>query len=154
MYQLILLNPLLGALCGGLQGRKLGFKGTQQITSTLIGLNQQLTLIISYEILIGNSYVTIPLYNLINIQNYIIEDINFSFDKLTVLMLIPVMVVSLLVHIYSIDYMKGDPHNTRFFTYQSLFTFFMIQLVTGENLLILFFGWEGKINCLKWNIYI
>jgi NADH-ubiquinone oxidoreductase chain 5 len=58
-------------------------------------------------------------------------------------MLIPVLFISTLVHIFSIDYMSTDPHNQRFFSYLSLFTFFMLILVTGSNFIIMFIGWEG-----------
>lgn len=67
----------------------------------------------------------------------------FMFDTLTVSMLLPVLVVSSLVHIFSVDYMSADPHNQRFFSYLSMFTFFMLVLVTGDNYLIMFVGWEG-----------
>ena len=71
----------------------------------------------------------------------------FNFDSLTVSMLIPVLIVSSLVHIYSIGYMSHDPHNQRFFSYLSLFTFMMIILVTANNYLLMFVGWEGVGVC-------
>ena len=71
----------------------------------------------------------------------------FNFDSLTVSMLIPVLIVSSLVHIYSIGYMSHDPHNQRFFSYLSLFTFMMIILVTSDNYLLMFVGWEGVGVC-------
>lgn len=58
-------------------------------------------------------------------------------------MLLPVLVVSSLVHIFSVDYMSSDPHNQRFFSYLSMFTFFMLILVAGDNYLVMFVGWEG-----------
>ena len=67
-------------------------------------------------------------------------------------MLIPVLIISSLVHIYSISYMSNDPHAQRFFSYLSLFTFMMIILVTANNYLLMFVGWEGMILCLKWLI--
>lgn len=69
------------------------------------------------------------------------------FDRFNTTMLIVVNVISLLVHIYSIEYMKEDAHLPRFLSYVSLFTFFMIVLVTGNNFLILFLGWEGVGLC-------
>ena len=71
----------------------------------------------------------------------------FHFDSLTVSMLIPVLIVSSLVHIYSIGYMGNDPHNQRFFSYLSLFTFMMVILVTANNYLLMFVGWEGVGVC-------
>lgn len=64
----------------------------------------------------------------------------FYFDSLTVSMLLAVLVVSSLVHVFSVDYMKSDPHNQRFFAYLSLFTFFMLVLVAGDNYLVMFVG--------------
>lgn len=71
----------------------------------------------------------------------------FLFDSLTVSMLIPVLIISSLVHIYSVSYMSADPHNQRFFSYLSLFTFMMLILVTGNNYLLMFVGWEGVGVC-------
>jgi len=72
---------------------------------------------------------------------------SFNFDSLTASMLIPVLIVSNLVHIYSVSYMSHDPHNQRFFSYLSLFTFMMIVLVTSNNYLVMFVGWEGVGVC-------
>jgi NADH:ubiquinone oxidoreductase subunit 5 (subunit L)/multisubunit Na+/H+ antiporter MnhA subunit len=71
----------------------------------------------------------------------------FMFDTLTVLMLVVVTTVSTIVHLYSIGYMESDPHIPRFFSYLSLFTFFMIILVTADNLVQMFVGWEGVGLC-------
>lgn len=65
-------------------------------------------------------------------------------------MLLPIVFISSLVHMYSISYMGADPHGQRFFSYLSAFTFCMLLLVCGDNLLVLFVGWEGEQNCLKW----
>ena len=64
----------------------------------------------------------------------------FLFDSLTVVMLVVVTFISTLVHLYSTEYMNGDPHQTRFMSYLSLFTAFMLVLVTADNLLVMFFG--------------
>src|SRR5215470_10404131 len=68
-------------------------------------------------------------------------------------MFIPVLYISSLIHIFSIDYMAEDPHNQRFFSYLSLFTFFMLLLVSGANYFVMFVGWEGILECLKWFIF-
>ena len=80
-------------------------------------------------------------------RNYLNIKWSFNFDSLTVSMLIPVLIVSSLVHLYSIGYMSHDPHNQRFFSYLSLFTFMMIILVTADNFLVMFVGWEGVGVC-------
>lgn len=95
-----------------------------------------------FEVVLSNSAVSITLFKWIESDSLAL-DWGFQFDELTVSMLLPVLTVSLLVHIYSMTYMKEDPHNQRFFSYLSLFTFFMILLVSGDNYLILFIGWEG-----------
>jgi NADH:ubiquinone oxidoreductase subunit 5 (subunit L)/multisubunit Na+/H+ antiporter MnhA subunit len=71
----------------------------------------------------------------------------FFFDTLTFVMLTVVTSVSMLVHIYSTEYMKFDPHLSRFMSYLSLFTFFMVILVTGDNFIQMFVGWEGVGLC-------
>ena len=67
----------------------------------------------------------------------------FQFDSLTVIMLLVITFISMLVHLYSLEYMENDPHLTRFMSYLSLFTFFMLILVTANNFLQMFVGWEG-----------
>lgn len=79
--------------------------------------------------------------NWLNVE-YLVVDWSFTIDKLSVSMLVPVVTVSFLVHLYSVSYMSHDPHQQRFFSYLSMFTFAMIVLVTGDNYLILFVGWE------------
>jgi hypothetical protein len=74
----------------------------------------------------------------------------FYIDQLTVSLGLAVLYCSTLIHIYSVSYMSEDPHPQRFMSYLSLFTFFMLFLVSAGNYLTLFVGWEGKINCLKW----
>src|SRR5947207_10245579 len=69
-------------------------------------------------------------------------------------MLIPVLIVSVLVHLYSIGYMGEDPHQQRFFSYISLFTGLMLVLVTGNNFLVLFLGWEGMLLFFKCYNYL
>ncbi|GAA5817863.1 NADH dehydrogenase subunit 5 [Mucor flavus] len=76
-------------------------------------------------------------------SEFLLVSWGFIYDSLTVSMLLPVLIVSALVHIYSTNYMSEDPHNQRFFAYLSMFTFFMLMLVTGDNYLVMFIGWEG-----------
>jgi NADH:ubiquinone oxidoreductase subunit 2 (subunit N) len=105
-----------------------------------------LALIAYYEVVLCNSPVSIDLFSWINAEHLQISW-GFYFDQLTVNMLIPVLIVSLLVHVYSIGYMGEDPHQQRFFSYISLFTGLMLVLVTGNNFLVMFLGWEGVGVC-------
>ena len=82
-------------------------------------------------------------------SEYLNIDWSFYFDELTVSMLIPVLIVSVLVHLYSVGYMGEDPHQQRFFSYISLFTGLMLILVAGNNFLVMFVGWEGMLNALN-----
>jgi len=139
MYLTLLALPLLGALTSGLLGRKLGVTGAQVITCACMIAAALLSLVAFYEVALYGSPVSIKLSSWID-SGMMSVDWAFMFDSLTVSMLLPVLVVSSMVHVYSISYMAEDPHNQRFFSYLSMFTFFMLILVAGENYLILFVG--------------
>lgn len=104
------------------------------------------SLIILYEILLNQNIIVIDLYNLL-IINEIKINVGFSFDSLTSIMLIVVISISTLVHIFTAGYMSHDPFIVRFYTYLGLFTFFMVILITSDNFLQLFVGWEGVGVC-------
>jgi NADH-ubiquinone oxidoreductase chain 5 len=142
MYLALLTLPALGSIVAGLLGRKVGVTGSHIITCTCLVLSALLSLVAFYEVGLCDSPVSINLLSWIDSE---VLDISwgFLFDSLTVSMLLPVLVVSSLVHIFSVDYMSADPHNQRFFSYLSMFTFFMLVLVTGDNYLLMFVGWEG-----------
>ena len=146
MYLNIIILPLIGSILSGFFGRKVGVYGAQLIASLLIVITTILSTLAFFEIGLNNSSVCFSLLKWIDSESLNIFW-GFRFDSLTVSMLIPVLIVSCLVHIYSIGYMKGDPHNQRFFSYLSLFTFMMIILVTANNLLLMFVGWEGVGIC-------
>ena len=150
MYLTILILPLLGSFVSGFLGRKIGVTGSHIITCTCLILSSILATIAFYEVGLNSSPVTIYLFNWID-SEYLNISWEFLFDQLTVSMFIPVLYISSLIHIFSIDYMAEDPHNQRFFSYLSLFTFFMLILVSGANFFVMFVGWEGIIECLKWN---
>jgi len=142
MYLTILILPLLGSFISGLLGRKIGVTGSHIITCTCLILSSILATIAFYEVGLCSSPVKIYLFNWID-SEYLNISWEFLFDQLTVSMFIPVLYISSLIHIFSTDYMAEDPHNQRFFSYLSLFTFFMLVLVSGANFFVMFVGWEG-----------
>jgi NADH-ubiquinone oxidoreductase chain 5 len=146
MYLSIVILPLLGSIVAGFFGRKIGVKGAQFITSFCVIITTILAIVAFFEVGFNNVPVSIELFRWIDSEWFNISW-GFEFDSLTVAMLIPVLIISSLVHIYSISYMSNDPHNQRFFSYLSLFTFMMILLVTGNNYLFMFVGWEGVGVC-------
>ena len=146
MYLAIITLPLLGSIVSGFFGRKVGVSGAQLITCTSVIVTTLLAIVAFLEVGLNNIPVSINLFRWIDSESLNVLW-GFHFDSLTVSMLIPVLIVSSLVHIYSIGYMSHDPHNQRFFSYLSLFTFMMIILVTANNFLLMFVGWEGVGIC-------
>jgi NADH-ubiquinone oxidoreductase chain 5 len=146
MYLAIIILPLLGSIASGFFGRKIGVSGAQFITSTAVVTTTMLAVLAFFEVGLNNIPVSIEVFRWIDSESLNVSW-GFHFDSLTVSMLIPVLIVSSLVHIYSIGYMGHDPHNQRFFSYLSLFTFMMVILVTANNYLLMFVGWEGVGVC-------
>lgn len=143
MYILILLLPLLGSLSSGFLGRWLGYYGGPLLTLVLMGVTLLLVLSGYYEIIFMHSPLILPLPFSWLTLGWMDLEMSFIIDELSVSMMIPICIVSFLVHMYAIGYMNNDPHPQRFFSYLSLFTFFMLLMVTAENWLLLFIGWEG-----------
>lgn len=146
MYLTLITLPLLGSIISGFFGRKVGVTGSHIITCTCVITTTLLSMVSFFEVGINNIPVYINLFRWIDSESLNVSW-GFTFDSLTVSMLIPVLIVSSLVHVYSIGYMSHDPHNQRFFSYLSLFTFMMIILVTSNNFLLMFVGWEGVGVC-------
>nr|YP_009937117.1 NADH dehydrogenase subunit 5 [Cladosporium sphaerospermum]QNT26353.1 NADH dehydrogenase subunit 5 [Cladosporium sphaerospermum] len=146
MYLAIIILPLLGSIVSGFFGRKVGVSGAQLITCLSVFTTTALSILAFFEVGMNNAPVSIHLFRWIDSESLNVLW-SFNFDSLTVSMLIPVLIVSSLVHLYSIGYMSHDPHNQRFFSYLSLFTFMMIILVTANNFLLMFVGWEGVGVC-------
>ncbi|MBA68813.1 MAG: NADH-quinone oxidoreductase subunit L [Rhizobiales bacterium] len=143
MYHAIVFLPLLGALIAGLFGRSIGAKASEYVTSLFLVVAAVLSWIAFFTVALGEGEtLRIPVLEWVKSGGL---DIQWAFriDTLTAVMLVVVNTVSSLVHIYSIGYMHHDPHRPRFFAYLSLFTFAMLMLVTSDNLLQMFFGWEG-----------
>ncbi|MCC6921016.1 MAG: NADH-quinone oxidoreductase subunit L [Alphaproteobacteria bacterium] len=143
MLSAIVFLPLLGALIAGFFGRLIGARMAEIVTTGLLGVAAVLSWIAFIGIGInGAETQTIEVLPWIT-SGQLQTSWTLRVDVLTVVMLVVVNTVSSLVHLYSIGYMAEDPHRPRFFAYLSLFTFAMLMLVTADNFLQLFFGWEG-----------
>ena len=141
MEYLILFLPLLGSIIGYF-GKSLGDKFSVLITSLFISISAILSIIVFYNGAINNIYGNYKIFEWINSGKFIVNW-SINVDPLSSIMLVVVTLISSLVHIYSIGYMKNDPHKPRFMSYLSLFTFAMLTLIVSDNFLQLFFGWEG-----------
>ena len=146
MYLLIIFLPILTSIITGFFGNFLTKKGTTRIASGFIILTCILSYIVFYEVCFCLSPCYITLSPWIFAGSFKLYW-DFIFDSLTATMLVVVLTISSVVHVYSISYMGHDPHINRFMSYLSLFTFFMIILVTANNYIQMFVGWEGVGLC-------
>ncbi|KAB0539283.1 MULTISPECIES: NADH-quinone oxidoreductase subunit L [Pseudochrobactrum] len=143
LYYAIVFLPLLGFLIAGLFGNKIGAKASEYITSGFLVIAAALSWVAFFTVAMGSSEpVRVPVLHWLT-SGTLSFDWAIRVDTLTAIMLVVINSVSALVHIYSIGYMHHDPHRPRFFAYLSLFTFAMLMLVTSDNLVQMFFGWEG-----------
>ena len=142
MAYLIIFLPLIGFLISGIFGKKLGDFFSQIITSSLVLISAIISCLYLYLFINGSEVLNLVIFKWISIGNI---NLNWSIyiDSLTAVMLVVVNLISFLVHVYSIEYMRHDPNKPRFMSYLSLFTFAMLMLITSDNFLQLFFGWEG-----------
>ena len=134
--------PLFGAVIAGLFGRVLGARGAQLVTCGAMGVAAVMAIVVFTEVVLQGETATIVLFDWFSSGDLDVDWL-LRFDELTGVMVFVVCVVSFLIHVYSIGYMAQDPHVPRFFAYLSLFTFFMLALVSADNFLQMFFGWEG-----------
>ncbi len=146
MEYLIVFLPLLGAFIAGFFGNKFDQRYSQFMTSLSVSISSILSIIVFLKVLNYGYSNNLLISSWINSGTL---NVNWSIkvDALSSLMMVVVTLVSALVHIYSIGYMSNDPHKPRFMSYLSLFTFAMLVLVTSDNFLQLFFGWEGVGLC-------
>ena len=145
MIQAIVFFPLIGALVAGLLGSRIGHRASEIITSTLLVIAALLSWWVLFPIAFGDGaqeVIKVEIMRWISVGDLDLRWV-LRVDTLTAVMLVVVTSVSSLVHIYSIGYMADDPSRSRFFAYLSLFTFAMLMLVTADNFLQMFFGWEG-----------
>ena len=146
MYTLAVFLPLIGAILAGFLGGLLKNKGAQFVTCGCMLVSSIFSCIILAEVALGGKPQTVELFSWISSGDFKVVW-SLRFDSLTAVMMFVVTVVSAMVHVYSIGYMSHDPHIPRFMSYLSFFTFFMLMLVSADNLLQLFFGWEGVGLC-------
>ena len=146
MEILIIALPLLASIISGFFGKFIGDRNSEIVTSFLVTISAVLSIVIFYEVIFNQYEDNITIATWIDSGSL---NVNWSIkiDSLSAVMLVVVTSVSSLVHIYSIGYMSHDPHKPRFMAYLSLFTFAMLMLVTSDNFIQLFFGWEGVGLC-------
>ncbi len=144
MYDLIVFLPLLGFLIAGLLGPLIGARASELVTTILLGVSALLSWIAFFSVGAGHEEqaLIVPVADWL-VSGKLAIAWALRIDTLTAVMLVVVGSVSFLVHVYSIGYMADDPGRPRFFAYLSLFTFAMLMLVTADNLVQMFFGWEG-----------
>jgi len=134
--------PLLGAIIAGFFGRWIGDRGAQVVTCGGLLASAALGIWFFFRVAVGGDEFVTPLFSFIDAGKLQV-DWALHFDTLSAVMVAVVTIVSAMVHVYSVGYMAHDPSIPRFMSYLSLFTFFMLMLVTADNFVQLFFGWEG-----------
>ena len=142
IYSAIVFLPLIGALIAGLFGRAIGPRPSEIVTTALMVTAAVLAWVVFVQVGFQHETAKVPVLRWITSGDLDAGWV-LRIDTLTAVMLIVVTTVSSLVHLYSIGYMHEDESRPRFFAYLSLFTFAMLMLVTSDNLLQMFFGWEG-----------
>ncbi len=140
LHQAAVFLPLIGALLAGLGG--LGARASQMVTCLLMLVAAAISVWLFIDVALDGHARVIELAPWMVSGDFSVSW-SLRYDTLTAVMVAVVNVVSSMIHIYSVGYMEKDPHKPRFFAYLSLFTFFMLMLVTSDNLIQLFFGWEG-----------
>ena len=142
----IIVLPLIASIISGFFGKLIGDRSSEITTSLLVSISAIFSVLVLYEVVVNQYQENIIIATWISSGSL---EVNWSMkiDSLSAVMLVVVTSVSALVHIYSIGYMSHDPHKPRFMAYLSLFTFAMLMLVTADNFIQLFFGWEGVGLC-------
>jgi NADH-quinone oxidoreductase subunit L len=143
MIYAIVFLPLVGFLIAGAFGRWIGARVSEFVTTSLLLVCAVLSWIVFFNVALGHDHGYAPIIGNWMTVGALKVDWALRVDTLTAVMLVVVNTVSSLVHLYSVGYMHEDPHRPRFFAYLSLFTFAMLMLVTADNLVQMFFGWEG-----------
>jgi NADH-quinone oxidoreductase subunit L len=143
MYAAIVFLPLLGFLIAGPFGWWIGGRPSEIVTTSLLFVSGVLSWIVFFQVALGTAPASVSVIGNWFTSGALQVDWSLRIDTLTAVMLVVVTTVSSLVHLYSIGYMRDDRSRPRFFSYLSMFTFAMLMLVTADNLVQMFFGWEG-----------
>jgi NADH-quinone oxidoreductase subunit L len=146
LYVAAIFSPLVGSLIAGFFGRLLGDRAAAVIVCVSVGLAMLAAFVVFYDVALMGRPRGVELFTWIDSGAFEVSW-KLRFDTLTAVMVFVVTTVSFVIHVYSIGYMAHDPHIPRFFAYLSLFTFSMLMLVSADNLLQLYFGWEGVGLC-------
>ena len=146
MEAAVVFLPLIGAILAGLFGFVLRDRGSMLVTCILLTISAALSWVLFVDVIWGGGPRTVQLLSWVAVDKFVF-DWSLLVDQLTAVMLVVVTTVSCVVHWYSIGYMHHDKSIPRFFAYLSFFTFFMLMLVTADNLIQMFFGWEGVGLC-------
>lgn len=149
MLSNILFLPLISAFIVGISGRKIGITGTNILVIGTLLISTIMSITLSYEIIIAGSSVSLEPLLWLDTSKTIISW-GFSINPLNAWLISTVLSISLLVHIFASSYMSGDPNPQKFMSLLLAFTGFMVLLIGGDNLGVLFFGYEGSYFCLKW----
>ncbi|MDH5257636.1 MAG: NADH-quinone oxidoreductase subunit L, partial [Gammaproteobacteria bacterium] len=143
IYLAIILAPLFGSIAAGLFGKQIGRSGAHIVTIIGVAISCALSFYVFKDIVLDGAAAFNGTVYTWAVSDGISFEVGFLIDRLTAMMMLVVTFVSLMVHIYTIGYMKDDPGYQRFFSYISLFTFSMLMLVMANNFMQLFFGWEA-----------
>lgn len=142
MYLVMLTLPLAGGLAPLLTGRLIGTRGAERITVGTMGLGLMGALGVLWEVVYGGGMLRVEMGRWMDVGGMEVKW-GMTFDGLSGVMCVVVTLISSQVHLFSVGYLRGDPHLPRFQAYLSIFTFWMVVLVSGESVVQLFVGWEG-----------
>jgi hypothetical protein len=148
MYTIAVFSPFIGSVLAGLTGRFRGARGSATICILGLFTSFLLSVCLCYEVGVAGSTVYVPLAEWFSASSVRVNW-GLYFDSLSVCMMFTVTLVSACVHLYSVSYMQNDPHLPRFMSYLSLFTGFMLILVTAPHMVQMLVGWEGISQCLN-----
>lgn len=143
---ILLISPLLGFLFNLTFGKKIAKHLPGCLSTTAVLVSFMISVYFFIQILTTGEAIEVHLFDWMKLKNFSV-DLGFRLDQLSILWLLFVTGIGALIHLYSMGYMKGDRHIDRFFAYMNLFIFFMLTLVMGSNLLMMFIGWEGVGLC-------